>query len=180
VTKTSGDGVCSAAWLMNAFIRCDRVPTILFTILISFFNRPHPPTSLTLLTLAIQVHPPFKFTSVMFKLRTFLHGGGCLQKQERCCRASDSQINPRRYDPRDEWEQESWTSFRDQHSSDGYATSPNLSPETSTKESHYVITFHIKSITEETTWPFYKSVKLYVLTNYSNLTEYGLLKVRAP
>ena len=34
----------------------------------------------------------------MFKLRTFRYGGGCLQKQERCCRACDSQINPRLYD----------------------------------------------------------------------------------
>jgi len=79
-----------------------RVSAILFTILIFFFNDPHPPVPLTPLTFAIQIHPPFKFTSVMFKLRTFRHRGGCLQKQERCCRACDSQINPRRYDPTEE------------------------------------------------------------------------------
>lgn len=161
---------------MNAFIRCDRVPTILFTILISFSNHPHPRISLTLLTLAIQVLPPFKFTSVMFKLRTFLYGGGCLQKQERCCRACDSQINPRRYDPREEWEGQSWTPFRDQHSSEKHATSPNLTPETSTKENHYVITFHIKNIIEEKTWPFYESVKMCVLINYSNLNSMWFIK----
>jgi hypothetical protein len=88
----------------------------------------------------------------MFKLRTFLYGGGCLQKQERCCRECDSQINPRRYDPREERERgggQTWTSFRDQHSSEEYATSTNPTPETSTEKNHYIITFHIKNITFE-------------------------------
>lgn len=137
--RRRGDEVCLVVWLMNAFRRCDGVPTMLFTNRISFSQLP-PPSNVKLtlasqppLTFAIQVHPSFKFTSVMFKLRTFRYVGGCLQKQERCCHACDSQINPRLYDSRDARERESWTSFRDQHCSDGYATSLNLASETSTK-----------------------------------------------
>jgi len=68
----------------------------------------------------------------MFKLRTFRYGGGCLQKQERCRRACDSQINPRLYDSTEA--RERWTLLRDQHCSDGYATSLNLASEISTKK----------------------------------------------
>jgi len=133
--RTRDSGETSSVWLLGWWAHSSAAtgcrPSCL-RIASPFSNYPLLPCILTPLTSAIQVHPSFKFTSVMFKLRTFRYGGGCLQKQERCCRACDSQINPRLYDSTEA--RERWTLLRDQHCSDRYATSLNLASEISTKK----------------------------------------------